>query len=58
MADLLAALKSARTDKCRMYLARRVVQARFERGDYEILGELGVEIREAMARKLVEELKK
>jgi len=55
--DLCRALRSARHPTCRLAWARRIVQARFERGDYEMLGELSVDIREAMAMKLVEEVR-
>jgi len=55
--DLLKALRSARHPSCQLNLARRVVAVRFERGDYEMLGELSVDIREAMAMKLVEEVR-
>lgn len=56
MDDLLQSLRSAQSQDCQLSIARRVVQARFERGDYEMLGELGADIREAMAHKLVEEI--
>ena len=57
MTDLMLCLRQARTSACRLAWARRIVQCRFERGDYSMLQELTADIREAMARALVMEVK-
>jgi hypothetical protein len=48
-------LKAARHPGCRLAVAKRLVQVRFERGDYAMLGDISPDIREAMARILVKE---
>jgi hypothetical protein len=48
------AMKAARTVECRLFHARRLVQLRFERGDYSgVLQVMGADLLEAMARALV-----
>ncbi len=53
------ALKAARTEECALFHARRLVQMRFQRGDYSgVLQALSADVLEGMARALVNEERK
>lgn len=56
--DLTHALKHAKSEECRLWIARRLIAQREARGDYAMIqGGLTDEIREAMARVLVAQVK-
>jgi outer membrane protein TolC len=55
--DALTKLKAARTEQCRLYHARALVQSRFDAGEYPMISVLSADLKEAMARALLNELK-
>ena len=54
--DLLSHLRAAQTDGCGLNISRRIVQIRFERGEYPVQA-LEADLRELMAVSLWKEEK-
>jgi hypothetical protein len=54
--DIERNMRSCRTKACSIYWARKLVQARFEAGEYPMIQALTTEVKEYMAREIVKEL--